>query len=60
VSRRREHYKARIDATAGRRKLNEVVDYLRAATRPDRIDEVADELMKIADREDARSSRGVS
>lgn len=52
MSGRRAHYKARIAATAGRRRLNEAVDYLRAATRGDRVDVVVAELVAIADRED--------
>lgn len=48
---RRDHYLARINAAAGRRKLNEAVDYLRAATSPDRVDEIAAELVRMADKE---------
>lgn len=52
TSKRREHYTARIAAAVGRRKLNEAVDYLRAAVRPERIDVVVAEIQTIADREE--------
>lgn len=54
MSARRDHYKPRIAASTGRRRLNEAVDYLRAAVQGDRLDEVAAEVEAIADREDAR------
>lgn len=54
MSKRRDHYMGRINAAAGRRRLNEAVDYLRAATAIDRAEDVAAELVVIADREGDR------